>query len=726
MKNIPRSPWIATLAVTALAYTGVLAQDEGGTGDADPSSLNALMDVKVEHVTTASKKAEKATEAPATVLVITASDITLRGYATLKDVLRDLPGMETIESYFSEFGTQVPVRGINGNNKIVILVNGMRVNPPGGEAFPIRSDFSVRFAERIEVIYGPGSTLYGQDAISCVINVITKQATSGISGELGGGAGLNNARDGWGGFNSILDKDGKVRLSGYVQYHDSEMTRLDKEYPRWWQPYRELAEPRNSGTIPSRQDFGLNQFLRLDIYDSSLQVWNRSSRRSSSETGYPPAFVDEAIWEDESTVVEGRNQLRLSPSIKLDSVLTYNRYEIDPSTRYVFPVPGLPNSWFLNDFKYGRGESYSIEETVYIDLSPSLSLVAGGVASKFKVIPKSTVPGGADPDRSVVAQGGTFDYTVPGDPAMQQINRVTEEEYESYAGYAELGWKIRDDLRAVGGVRLTHDTRLHDTPFTPRAALIYDINDHWTAKYIYTKAYIAPAPYFANATYDNGQLLATSNPDIDAEESETHEINLSLTREKFNISASVYYGEQSDIILVSDEGLDANVVVPLVYLNGDASQPRKLVQSVNSGESSRWGADIFGRARFGNASMWASYSYVDFELDSGGYSTELMGASTHNGRLGLTWAAMKKLSITTSLVLRSTPENVPGGALENELDTPYQVDLYALWQQTPNVAFYLDVRNLTDNHYALAGFGNNGLAIPQETLHGTVGIRATF
>lgn len=87
---------------------------------------------------------------------------------------------------------------------------------------------------------------------------------------------------------------------------------------------------------------------------------------------------------------------------------------------------------------------------------------------------------------------------------------------------------------------------------------------------------------------------------------------------------------------------------------------------------------------------------------------------------------MKKLSITTSLVLRSTPENVPGGALENELDTPYQVDLYALWQQTPNVAFYLDVRNLTDNHYALAGFGNNGLAIPQETLHGTVGIRATF
>ena len=98
------------------------------------------------------------------VVVITAQDIRLRGYENLKDVLRDLPGMDTTENYFSEYGTLVPVRGIVGNNLIIVLVNGMRVNPPGGEYFPFRSDFSVRDVEQIEVIYGPGSTLYGEDA----------------------------------------------------------------------------------------------------------------------------------------------------------------------------------------------------------------------------------------------------------------------------------------------------------------------------------------------------------------------------------------------------------------------------------------------------------------------------------------------------------------------------------------------------------------------------------
>ena len=242
----------------------------------------------------------------------------------------------------------------------------------------------------------------------------------------------------------------------------------------------------------------------------------------------------------------------------------------------------------------------------------------------------------------------------------------------------------------------------------------------------YTRAYVAPAPYFANATYDNGQLLATTNPDIGPEESETHEINLAFNREDVSLGLSIYHGEQQDIIIVSDSAQPQNIVEPVVYLNGDSAQPRKLVRSVNSGESERMGADLYGRAKFGDVSLWASYSYVDFEQDFGSYTADLMGASTHNGRLGLTWAATKKLFITPSLVIRSTPDNVPGGVLEDELETPWEINLYALWQQTAHIAFYLDVRNVTDNHYALAGFGNGGLAIPQETLHGTAGIKANF
>ncbi|HZH02696.1 MAG TPA: TonB-dependent receptor plug domain-containing protein, partial [Myxococcaceae bacterium] len=99
----------------------------------DRFSLEEVLRLDVPTVTSVSKRAEKSTASPATVYVITRDDIRIRGYRFLTDVLRDAPGMEAIEFAFSETGTNVPVRGVVGNNKIIVLVNGMRVNPPGGE-----------------------------------------------------------------------------------------------------------------------------------------------------------------------------------------------------------------------------------------------------------------------------------------------------------------------------------------------------------------------------------------------------------------------------------------------------------------------------------------------------------------------------------------------------------------------------------------------------------------
>ena len=688
-------------------------------------SLEELLRVQVATVTTASKKPEKATDAPATVIVITANDIRLRGYSTLKDVLRDLPGMETTEYFFSEFGTQVSVRGISGNNKIIVLVNGMRVNPPGGENFPLRSDFSVRDAERIEVIYGPGSTLYGQDAISAVINVITRKPTEGSGGELGVDAGLHAEREGWGSFGGFLDENGNVRFSGYAQYHDSDLTRLDKEYPSWWQYYKDLAQPRDFGTIPSRQDFGLNAFGRLDFFDSSVQAWYRDSRRSSSEGGYPPAYVEEAVWEDRSVVVEGKNTLSLADAVKLDSVATYSRYEIDPSSRYVFNTPDLTNQWFLDDFKYGIGQGGTVEETVRADINGRLCLLGGVMAGAFDIIPKSTVPGGADPDGNVVAQAGAWEYAMPGDPTeLYSVPRVVETRYQTYASYAEFGWRIVDRLKLIGGTRVTKDTRFDDIPVTPRAALIYEVMDHLTAKYIFTRAYVAPAPYFANATYDNGTLLATSNPDLKPETSETHEINLAYTRHNLDLGLSAYHGTQHDIITVSDTAAAENIIAQTVYLDGDPAQPRTLVQSANGGDSTSYGIDFYGRFTVGPVSSWFSYSYADFRKTEGGVNTDLTGISRHNGRLGATWAVLPKLFVTPSLVIRSTPDGVDPGTLGDELNTPYEVDLYVLYQTARNIDVFANVRNLTNHKYALAGI--DGEAVPQEPFSGVVGMRVTF
>src|SRR2546423_15566078 len=99
--------------ITFLSFIPFLLRAQIDTSDnAAKFSQLSFEDLMNISISTASKKIEKVSEAPATVYVITQEDIKQRGYVFLKDVLRDLPGMETIENYYSEQGTLIPVRGV--------------------------------------------------------------------------------------------------------------------------------------------------------------------------------------------------------------------------------------------------------------------------------------------------------------------------------------------------------------------------------------------------------------------------------------------------------------------------------------------------------------------------------------------------------------------------------------------------------------------------------------
>jgi outer membrane receptor for ferrienterochelin and colicin len=691
-------------------------------------SLEDLMQIRVATVTTASKSAEKATSAPGTAIVIDQNDIQLRGYSTLKDVLRDLPGMETTEFFHGEFGTQVPIRGIVGNNKIIVLVNGMRVNPPGGENLPLHSDFGVRGADQIEIIYGPGSTLYGRDAASAVINIKTKQPVAGTHGEVGTDWGLHNEREAWGTFNSVLDEAGDIRLSGFVQYHDSDLARVDKDYPAWWKDYKTIAEPKGRGTVPDRQDFGLNAFALLEVGDFSLQAWYRQSRRSSSE-GYSTdlGYLPEAIWEDRQAVVEAKHSARLSDRVHLDSALSFNGYQVDPDTRFVFPASDT--EWFLNDYKYSIGYSISLEESLRFDVTKDVSILAGVTYGYYDIVPKSTVPGGADPEDSIAQlqeQGGYFTYyTTAGDPdSLNLIPRVTHVPFEVFGGYVEAGWQVNPKLKLLAGMRVDKDSRIDDPSYTPRAAVIWSLTEELTAKYSYTTAYLSPAPYFGFATYDSGAQFSIPNPDLQPEETSVHEVDLTYTKKHFQLGLALYHGKQNNLIVSSENKTSQNIIEDVVFADAAGTMTRALAQTANGGTSRTQGADFYGRLRWGAVSPWFSYSYVDFDGGNEAATTGLRGISRHNGRLGFTWAVTPKLFITPSLVIRSTPENVNAGNLEHELQTPYEVNLNVLWQAARNVEFFATVRNLTDHHYALAG--TVGQAIPQETIGGVLGVRVKF
>lgn len=686
------------------------------------------MRIKVGTVTTASKKEEKTTEAPGTAIVIDQKDIKLRGYSTLVDVLRDLPGMDLSEFIFSELGTQVSVRGIPSNNKIVVLVNGMRVNPPGGEYFPLRSDFSVRHAEQIEVIYGPGSTLYGQDAISAVINVKTRNPPADGRTVVEGGmeGGLHGEHELWGSFGKVFDAERNIALSGFVQYHQSDLSNVDRDYPEWWSDFRKVAQTKGSGTLPDRTDYGLNAFAKLDWGDFSLQTWYRDSERSSAEGYGPPilGFLPEARWRDRSWVTQAKHNWHISDLVTLTSDVIYNWFEVDPQSRYIFPADA--SHWFLNDFKYAKGASISVEETLHAKLNDSFSALIGGVYTSYDIIPKSTVPGGAQrgSDSSIVKQGGSFVYyTTPGDPGTrQEIPRVVDVDFHRLGAYVEFDYQVTPSLKLIAGGRVDKDSRIKDPSYTPRAAAIWNISDAFTAKYTYSWAYISPAPYFGFSTYDRGDILNTSNPLLQPETSKTHEVTFTYNKDKLDLGLSLYYGEQSNLITVSDVASQPNILLNPVYVDPAGTQQRVLTRTVNAGNSTNIGLDFFGKVRLSDSlSGWFSYSYTTFEQQTVGLVSGLQGISTHNFRLGATWALSDHWFITPSLVARSTPRNLDPGRLGDELSNPWEVNLHVLYRPNDKMEFYMGLRNITNNRNAATGLARN--AIPQETFGGVIGFQ---
>ena len=140
----------------------------------------------------ASERIQAVTEAPASVSFITAEDIARFGYRTLADILRSVRGMYVSDDRnFSLLGVRGFSKPGDYNSRILLLVNGHRVNDNVFGQAQIGAEFGIDPAmfERVEIIRGPASSLYGDSAFFAVVNVITRSGASlgGTSLALEGG-----------------------------------------------------------------------------------------------------------------------------------------------------------------------------------------------------------------------------------------------------------------------------------------------------------------------------------------------------------------------------------------------------------------------------------------------------------------------------------------------------------------------------------------------------------
>jgi iron complex outermembrane recepter protein len=216
LKQHPRSkPIFGVLFSTALAFSSLPAC-------AASSLINSLAEMSIEdlaniQIISVSKKHERLADAAASVYVITADDIRSSGATSVPEALRLAPNLQVAQTNGS--GYAITARGFNGSNnsapnKLLVLIDGRSVYTPlfSGVFWDIQ-DVMLEDVERIEVISGPGGTLWGTNAVNGVINIITRPSgeTQGNLATLEAGNKGGDAAFRHGG---TLGADGNYRVYG--------------------------------------------------------------------------------------------------------------------------------------------------------------------------------------------------------------------------------------------------------------------------------------------------------------------------------------------------------------------------------------------------------------------------------------------------------------------------------------------------------------------------------
>jgi len=179
----------ATWMVMFVAMTSP-AWPQGKTTDLTGQSLEDLMNIQVVSV---SKTEQKLSGTASAVFVITQEDIRRSGATNIPDLLRMVPGMDVAQINSNTWA--IGTRGFNGRfaNELLVLVDGRSVyTPTFGGVFWDTLDFPLEDIDRIEVIRGPGGSIWGANAVNGVVNIITKKASETHGGLIVAGGGNVN------------------------------------------------------------------------------------------------------------------------------------------------------------------------------------------------------------------------------------------------------------------------------------------------------------------------------------------------------------------------------------------------------------------------------------------------------------------------------------------------------------------------------------------------------
>jgi iron complex outermembrane receptor protein len=514
---------LAGLPVLACAASG--PQGDGGASQLADLPLDALLDVQVSG---ASKFEQRQSETSAAVTVITAAEIRALGWRTLAEALRSIPGLTVADdrsySYLSVRGFFVPG---DYNTRVLLLVDGNRTNDPVYDQAYLGDEFALDLdlVDRIEFIPGPGSAVYGANALFGVINVITRKpfahGTEGAVASVGSG--------------------------GRKQLRVGDSHRLADGTSLQWSASRRLADGLDvqlpGGPVVHGADYEqrTSLYLRADHGDLGAQVLYADRLKGA------PAVVDtvpgdpRTLNRDEQSMMQLQWQHALDPENQVTARWFVGHYAY--VGQYAFDVP--PVTVNRDDVS---GQWWGLEGRWFSTAWAGHKLVAGAEIQDMPHL------------RQANHDVGTETLYLHEDDSSHRA-----------ALYAEDQVSLTDGLGLTAGARWDHNKR-YAGQLSPRLALVWRPEADLVAKLIHGSAYRPPNAYEAFYEVDTIGGYKT-NPALQPEKVTGDELAVEWrpgTRDRW--TASLYLNRATGLLqLVADpaDGL-------LQFHNAGATQSRGL------------------------------------------------------------------------------------------------------------------------------------------------------
>lgn len=601
-------------------------------------SLDELAKVQV---TTPTLKSQNIAQTPASVRIITPMAIENRGYFTLDEALSDLPGMQFRN--IQGFNSYVFIRGLpSQNNLILLMIDGVQVNELNSGGFYGGGQYNLSQVERIEVVYGPGSALYGTNAVSGIINIITK-APKDIQGfhasVLAGNFDTRQYDLSYGYYDDRRDLGLSIALM--CKQSDKADLRGEKGDFNWTDSLDNFEN-----------DVSLDAKLQCKAFTFGLNFIDNHASIATKEKATGTPLLDHGVdWHIRFLNAYAKFDFPKTDAWSWHAMAYYrNTTVVDDSTAVISDAagadPGYQERWYRPNHLLG------IESHFDTNLWEQLSLSVGAVWEH------ETLADGFSKSRS---NSVSVSPSEPSEPALFTNDLASL--------HAQLQWQASEALIASVGARYD-DSEVYGNILTPRMGIVHN-QGKFTTKLLYTQAYRAPKVW----DYRDG----LGNPDLVPEKMKSAELafGVALT-EHLRVEATYYRNRLSNCLRRENIGTSWR------WANIDRVDTSGVEASIEYRRS--------------NIASYLNYTYTDSTDEHGGRVPEI---ARHSANIGIRYHLSPSLRLHLRgqyFGERQNPQLIPATG-NDSIDDAVVVHGVVSLLQIHGLDFHLIAKNLLDATY---------------------------